>query len=116
MKAFLAPQLPLEAQMVRERGFDGIAPAPPSSLTYVKIGLGPDAFVLNPYALGDGFTLESATAEMWRRLQGQIEAMLLSDRFPMTSNNLPVANKRYRGEFDHLARLEEWAVAAEDEP
>ncbi|HVX82641.1 MAG TPA: double-strand break repair protein AddB [Devosiaceae bacterium] len=116
MKAFLAPQLPLEAQMVRERGFDGITPAPPSSLTYVKIGLGPDAFVLNPYALGDGFTLESATAEMWRRLQGQIEAMLLSDRFPMTSNNLPVANKRYRGEFDHLARLEEWAVAAEDEP
>ena len=48
--------------------------------------------------------------------QGLVEALLLSDRLPMAAHVLPDLSRRFRGEFDQLARLEEWAVAEEDEP
>ena len=29
---------------------------------------------------------------------------------------LPEPNKRYRGDYEHLARVDEWAVAEDEEP
>ena len=116
MKDFLAPQLPLEAAMAAAGGFPGIAPAPAEALTYVKIGLGPEAFVLKPYTPRDGASVPQTAEAMTQRLQRLIDVMLLSDKLPMPAQILPDIGRRFRGEFDHLARLEEWAVAEEEEP
>ncbi|MDR3475424.1 MAG: double-strand break repair protein AddB [Devosia sp.] len=116
MKDFLAPQLPLEAAMARAGGFAGVAPEIAEALTYVKIGLGPEAFVLKPYALRDGESLATAADAMARRLQGQVSALLLADELPMAAHVLPDPGRRFRGAYDHLARAEEWAVAEDEEP
>jgi len=49
------------------------------------------------------------------RLQRQVEALLLRGELAMVSQLLPDLKKRFAGEFDHLARVDEWAVAEEDE-
>ena len=116
MRDFLAPQLPLEAAMARSGGFEGVPPAEAAALTYVKIGLGPEAFVLKPYALRDGASLTGTADAMARRMQGQVQALLLSDALPMAAHVLPDPGRRFRGAYDHLARLEEWAVAEDEEP
>ena len=116
MKDFLAPQLPLEAAMSAAGRFTGVPPGEVEAMSYIKIGLGPESFIPKPYALRDGETVATTADAMLRRMQGQIDALLLSDRLPMTAQVLPEIGRRYRGEFDHLARAEEWAVAEDEEP
>jgi ATP-dependent helicase/nuclease subunit B len=115
MKDYLAPQLPLEAAMAAAGGFPAVPSGSTTAMTYIKIGLGPEAFVLKPYAPPDGQTLDQVAEAMAIRLQGQVSALLLTDR-PLPAQVLPDPGRRFRGEFDHLARLEEWAVAEEEEP
>ena len=115
MRDFLAPQLPLEAAMAAANAFADVPPADAEALTYIKIGLGPEAFVLKPFALRDGETLPTTADAMARRLQTQVQALLLTDTLPMAAQVLPDIGKRYRGEFEHLARTEEWAVAEDDD-
>src|SRR5690606_6397219 len=54
MTDFLAPQLPLEAAMLRAGAFPDLTPVEVSALTYVKVSLGPEAFNLYPYRIQDG--------------------------------------------------------------
>ena len=115
MKDYLAPQLPLEAAMAAAGGFPAVPSGSTTAMTYIKIGLGPEAFVLKPYAPPDGQTLDQVAEAMAIRLQGQVSALLLTDR-PLPAQVLPDPGRRFRGEFEHLARLEEWAVAEEEEP
>ncbi|MEO8883269.1 MAG: double-strand break repair protein AddB, partial [Devosia sp.] len=115
MRDFLAPQLPLEAAMAAANAFPDVPSGVAEALTYIKIGLGPEAFVLKPFTLRDGETLPTTADAMARRLQSQVEALLLSDALPMTAQILPEIGKRYRGEYEHLARAEEWAVAEDDD-
>jgi ATP-dependent helicase/nuclease subunit B len=115
MRDFLAPQLPLEAAMVAAGAFPDVVAAPTGAMNYIKIGLGPEAFSLKPFALREGETLASTGDAMARRLQLQVSALLLSDALPMAAQVFPDLTKRFRGEFDHLARLEEWAVAEDDD-
>jgi len=41
-------------------GFKGVAPAASQALTYIKIGLGPDAFIVQPFTPAEGFDLGGA--------------------------------------------------------
>src|SRR5690606_9849892 len=79
MKAFEAPQLPVEALMAVNGGLKDVAPAPVSALTYIKIGLGPEAFKPSGFALPDGMTVGHVADEVWRRMQLQIDYFLLHD-------------------------------------
>ena len=116
MKAFEAPQLLLEAAMARAGAFPGIAPAEISALTYLKIGLGPDALTTTPFKQRDGIDLPAAADEVSRRLQGHVDALLMSDARPMAARLRPDATRRYRGDYDHRARTDEWTIqAGEDE-
>jgi len=115
MRDFFAPQLPLEAAMAEAGAFDAVAPALTEAMTYVKIGLGPEAFVLKPYAYREGQTAASTATLMGQRLQRQVSAMLLAEQ-PMPAQVLPEPNKRYRGDYEHLARVDEWAVAEDEDP
>ena len=116
MKAFEAPQLPVEALMAVNSGLKDIAPAPVSALTYIKIGLGPEAFKPSNFALPDGMTVSHVADEVWRRMQLQIDFFLLRNN-PMPARLLPLKTQRFAGAYDHLARTAEWtAVDGEDEP
>lgn len=107
MKAFEAPQLLMEAAMVRAGAMSGIAAAETSALTYVKIGLGPEAFVPSAFKAADGMPLMEAAGEINRRLQSHIEHFLFRET-PMPARLLPLAGQRFAGPYDHLARVAEW--------
>ncbi|KKB78734.1 hypothetical protein VW35_09490 [Devosia soli] len=107
MKAFEAPQLLLEALMVQAGAMVGVTPAPASALTYVKIGLGPEAFQPFGFAAGEGMPLMAAADEIGRRLQSHIDYFLFHDA-PMPARLLPLAGQRFAGAYDHLARVAEW--------
>lgn len=116
MKAFEAPQLLLEAAMAEAGAFSTVMSAPASALTYIKIGLGPEALVASPFKPGDGLSVQDAADEVSRRLQGHVVALLLSDERVMAARIRPDVARRYRGDYDHLARTDEWTIAAgEDE-
>ena len=115
MKAFDAPQLLLEAAMARAGAFPAVEAAEASALTYIKIGLGPDALVATPFRPRDGIGLPEAADEAGRRLQSLVDALLLGD-VPMAARIRPDTARRYGGDYDHLARTDEWTIAAgEDE-
>ena len=113
MLDFLAPQLPLEAAMLRAGALQAIAPADVSALTYIKIGLGPSAFL--PTRFRSRGTLMEAADEVSRRLQGHVDALLLKDDLPMAARVLPDAGRRYRGDYDHLGRVDEWQMNEGDD-
>ncbi|SEP59920.1 ATP-dependent helicase/nuclease subunit B [Devosia sp. YR412] len=116
MQAFEVPQLLLEAQMARAGTLKRIAPASTSALTYIKVGLGPDAFIPKPFIAADGYDVMSAADEISRRMQSHIELFLMRDT-PMPSRLLPLAGQRFAGAYDHLARVAEWtAVDGEETP
>lgn len=115
MKDFDAPQLLLEAAMVRAGAFAGIAPLPASQLTYIKIGLGPAAFVLKPFKVRDGMSLSEAADEILRRTQSHVETFLLRDTHAMAARIRPkvtTGRKQWPGNYDHLARTDEWTLTA----
>jgi double-strand break repair protein AddB, alphaproteobacterial type len=115
MKAFEAPQLPVEALMARAGAMRDIAAAPSSALTYIKIGLGPEAFKPSGFAMADGMDVMAAADEIWRRMQGHIDFFLLREN-PLPARLLPLKTQRFPGPYDHLARMAEWiAVDGEDE-
>jgi ATP-dependent helicase/nuclease subunit B len=114
MKAFEAPQLLLEAEMARAGALAGLPPADSSALTYIKIGLGPEAFNPKPFALGEGHTIMSAAEEISLRLQRHVDLFLFRDT-PMPSRLLPLKTQRFPGAYDHLARMDEWTAVDDEE-
>lgn len=116
MKAFEAPQLLLEAAMAQAGAFAGVPAGAVSALTYIKIGLGPDALTALPFKPRDGIDLPKAADEVARRLQGHVDALLMQDTRPLAARIRPDVTRRYRGDYDHLARTDEWTIqAGEDE-
>lgn len=114
MQSFEAPQLLLEAAMARAGALKGIAAADSSALTYIKIALGPDALVQQPFKPGDGHDLMSAAQEALSRLQRHVDAFLLGDR-PMAARLHPAPRQNFAGAYDHLARTAEWTLTAGDD-
>ncbi len=115
MKDFDAPQLLLEAGMARAGYFPGLPKRDSSALTYIKIGLGPAAFQVTPFRLRKGMSLMEAVDEIERRLQGHVEAFLMSDHLAMTARIRPrviTGRKSWPGDYDHLARTDEWTLTA----
>lgn len=114
MQAFEAPQLLLEAQMGRAGKLDGIGSATTSALTYIKVGLGPDAFIPKPFIPAEGFDIMDAADEISQRMQRHVEHFLLRET-PMPSRLMPLAGQRFAGSYDHLARVAEWTAVDGEE-
>ena len=116
MKGFEAPQLLLEAQMAKAGAMTGIAAADSSALTYIKIGLGPEAFLPKDFIPPEDMDVMAAAAELSRRMQGHIALFLFRD-VAMPARLLPLKNQRFAGAYDHLARVAEWTASdGEGEP
>jgi ATP-dependent helicase/nuclease subunit B len=115
MTGFEAPQLLLEAAMARAGTFPGIPRRDTGALTYIKIGLGPQAFTTRPFSLRKGMHLMQAVDEIERRMQGHIEAFLIRDDLPMVARLRPrteTGRKQRPGDYDHLARVDEWTLTS----
>ena len=50
----------------------------------------------------------SLVTRMLVETQGRVERLLLKDDLPLVARLLPDLTRRYAGEFDHLARTDEW--------
>jgi ATP-dependent helicase/nuclease subunit B len=114
MRAFEAPQLLLEAAMAKAGALEGVTPADSSALTYVKIGLGPDAFQPKPFSLTSEHDVMSAADEIARRMQAHVDFFLFRDT-PMPARLLPLKTQRFPGPYDHLSRMAEWTAVDDDE-
>jgi len=115
MQALDAPQLLLEAAMARAGGFDAVNAADASALSYLKIGLGPEALAETRFKLPADLDLPAAAEAASQRMQRLVSALLLSDALPMAARIRPLPGQRHAGDYDHLARTAEWTLAAGDD-
>ncbi|MGB7037506.1 MAG: double-strand break repair protein AddB, partial [Xanthobacteraceae bacterium] len=103
----LAPQLTLEAAMLRRGGFAGIpAGVSVSEIAYVKLKGGDPPGAYEPIKFKDG-TADSQADRALERL-GRIAQIFDSDTEPYRSLVHPMWRTRY-GDYDHLARVKEWS-------
>jgi ATP-dependent helicase/nuclease subunit B len=108
----LAPQLTLEAAILKRGGFESIAPGPIAELTYVTLRGGEPPGACAPIEFQEG-SPESHADRALARLTGL--AMRFEDpETPYRSLVHPMWKTQY-GRYDHLARVKEWSVVGEDE-
>ena len=116
MKDFMAPQLLLEAKMARARRLPRRRAArrprrsPTSRSARARRPTGPTTFRLR-----DGHDLQATIDEAWHAAAGHVDALLLRTRCRWRARVIPDAKQRFRGEFDHLARTEEWLVQEDED-
>jgi ATP-dependent helicase/nuclease subunit B len=111
----LSPQLTLEAAILRQGGFHGIAAgASVSELVYVRLSGNnpPGEPKLLELKINKGDTPQSPDAAA-DEARGKLEALIRTfenEAQPYTSLNLSMWSNRY-GSYDDLARIKEWSAA-----
>jgi ATP-dependent helicase/nuclease subunit B len=104
----LAPQLTLEAAMLRNGGFDGIAAGGSvAELLYVQLRGGDPAGELKPIQFKDGTTPDGQADRALVKLT-ELAQLFDDDNTPYRSLVHPMWRTRY-GDYDHLARVKEWS-------
>jgi ATP-dependent helicase/nuclease subunit B len=108
--AGLTPQLTLEAAMARAGGFPGVtADASVSELAWLAVGkLGRE----DPYttAVKRGENADDLAGAAHRHL-AELVTKFADQNHPYQSRTRPrMENTRYVGDYDHLARVREWAL------
>jgi ATP-dependent helicase/nuclease subunit B len=107
VQAGLAPQLTLEAAILRQGGFKGIAaPASVEHLGYVLLKGGDPAGELKPLKFEN--TTPDALADEALRKLAEIARRFLDGDEPYRSLVHPMWKDHY-GDYDHLARVKEWS-------
>ncbi|AFL54407.1 ATP-dependent helicase/nuclease subunit B [Sinorhizobium fredii] len=113
-RALLDPQLALEAAALKAGAFGTIGPARPHSLRYVRLKPG-SRFVVDTVNNENSKSKETKSAdqlaedslaELKKLLTG-----LTSGRYGFASRLIVQKERDYGGEYDHLARVAEWATA-----
>jgi ATP-dependent helicase/nuclease subunit B len=102
----LAPQLTLEAAMLRNGGFDGIAAGSITELVYVQLKGGDPAGEAKPIDFKKG-TPDSQADHALAKLT-QLAQLFDDDKMPYRSLVHPMWRTHY-GDYDHLARVKEWS-------
>ena len=103
----LAPQLTLEAAMLRSGGFDGIAAGSSiAELLYVQLRGGDPAGEDKPIQFKDG-TPDSQADRALIKLR-ELAQRFDDDQTPYRSLVHPMWRTHY-GDYDHLARVKEWS-------
>jgi len=104
----LAPQLTLEAAMLRKGGFDGIAAGSSvAELVYVQLRGGDPAGEFKPIQFRDGTTPDSQADRALAKLT-ELAQYFDDDKTPYRSLVHPMWRTHY-GDYDHLARVKEWS-------
>jgi ATP-dependent helicase/nuclease subunit B len=103
----LAPQLTLEAAILRGNGFKTIAPGSVSEITYVTLKGGEPAGKPQRIDFKDG-TPDSQADHALTRLK-EVAATFEDESKPYLSLVHPMWTTHY-GDYDHLARVKEWSL------
>jgi ATP-dependent helicase/nuclease subunit B len=104
----LAPQLTLEAAILRGGGFKNLAPGTVSEITYVTLKGGDPAGKPSEIIFKDG-TPDSQADNALARLTA-VAARFENKDTPYLSLVHPMWSNRY-GDYDHLARVKEWSAS-----
>ena len=106
----LAPQLTLEAAILRAGGFGAIAPGAVSELSYITVRGGEPAGEPCPIDFKEGTgTPDEHAAHALTRLMA-LAADFENPQTPYYSLVHPMWKTHY-GDYDHLARVKEWSLA-----
>ena len=108
VEAGLSPQLPLEAAIAERGGFDGVAASPVSALVYVRLTGRDPAGEETPLDVDAAKFAAESLAGLTRLLSAYE-----SEDMPYRSRPRPVF-LRGVGDYDHLARVKEWASTLGD--
>ena len=104
----LAPQLTLEAAILRNGGFPGITSGSVSEIGYVRLKGGDPPGEAKNIKIAQG-TPDSCADIALQKLTG-IALRFLVDGEPYRSLVHPMWKKHY-GDYDHLARVKEWSAS-----
>ncbi|HVX41824.1 MAG TPA: double-strand break repair protein AddB, partial [Gemmatimonadaceae bacterium] len=104
----LAPQLTLEAAMLRAGGFGNVAPGAVSEIAYITVRGGEPPGVPCPIEFKEGTPDEHATHALTRLMA--LAADFENPDTPYYSLVHPMWKTHY-GDYDHLARVKEWSLA-----
>ncbi|MGQ7791003.1 double-strand break repair protein AddB [Faunimonas sp. B44] len=116
----LSPQLPLEAILVEAGAFSGVPKAEVARLEYYRLAGhrdGPEICARGMRkARGDKpeVTLRETIATTEARLRELIAAFGSADT-PYLSRKIPKLGRQFGGDYDHLARIAEWALESADD-
>ncbi len=116
VRSGLAPQLTLEAAMLRRGGFDNVPPGGSvSTLAYVLLKGGAQAGEFTPLDFKKEGTPDSQADRAFEKLSALVHRFD-DDKEPYRSLVHPMWKARY-GDYDHLARVKEWSATGgpEDE-
>lgn len=108
VRSGLAPQLTLEAAILRNGGFPGIAAGSVSEIGYVRLKGGDPPGEPKTIRFTDG-TPDSCADIALQKLTGIAQRFLVGGE-PYRSLVHPMWKKHY-GDYDHLARVKEWAAS-----
>jgi ATP-dependent helicase/nuclease subunit B len=113
-RALLDPQLALEAAALKAGAFRAVGPARPHSLRYVRLKPG-SRFAVdtvdNEGGRGRDTKSTDQLAEASLSELRKLLAALMSGRHGFASRLIVQKERDYGGEYDHLARVAEWATA-----
>jgi len=108
--ALLSPQLPLEAAMIRRSGFKDVPSGKQiSELLYLQLKDGADPVPRNPRET----SLEDLIEDAWQRLE-QLIAHYCNPETGYLSRARVLRGRAMDGDYDHLARTQEWALGGEE--
>jgi ATP-dependent helicase/nuclease subunit B len=108
VNVLLSPQLPLEAAILAQGGFEGVGKYPTEELIYLSLADGKKAS--RPVEIEDVPDLTRKAAEKL----AQRVAFFDNEDTPYVSHVIPLS-KRSVGDYDHLARVREWSVFGGEE-
>jgi len=114
MQNFMSPQLPMEAMILRQGGFEDTPKADSDALTYIKLSHGPDPFGVTKFATGKQ-TLDAMIEDYWRHFSAFADVMLMRDQTAMVAQLMPKENQQFAGDYDHFARQKEWMIDQGDD-
>ncbi len=109
-----APQMGLEAAMVRNGGFDeAFRGATIATLAWIGLSkVGRDEPLKS--AVEKGWTTDGVAAEVMKRLTALLAAFADPER-AYVSRARPMFETRYESPYDHLARVREWGLVESEE-
>jgi ATP-dependent helicase/nuclease subunit B len=113
VRAGLAPQLTLEAAILRQGGFDGVPKGGAvAQLVYVRLSGRAQAGEENPIQFDD-ITIDEHADQALVKL-GELLRKFADPSTPYYSLLHPMWATRY-GDYDHLARVPEWSLTGDDD-
>jgi ATP-dependent helicase/nuclease subunit B len=106
VKVGFAPQLTLEAAMLMQGGFEGLAAMMPAEALYLKLG-GPDGGKERP-AAGNNADIVALAGKHLRELKSLLD-QFTSEATPYLARPFSKFASRF-SDYDHLARIKEWSA------